>query len=362
MECYAVAGTQAEKSHDNRITLMHLTNLQKTKNDDDEDDDEIDDDGDDSDPLLYSVGIPHNGSVNRIRSMYTKPQIVATWSDIGKIFIWDVSEPLHNLTSTNNPKPTWKINPLYTVKSHTCEGYGLDWSNVSAGHLLSGDVENNIYHTMPTNSGWSTDIIPFKNHNGSVEDIQWSPNEAEVFASCSVDKTIAIGDLRNRSGAMISVVAHKSDVNVISWNKLATHMLLSGSDDGSFKIWDLRHFKSNEPVANYKWYNCPVTSVEWSSHESSVLSVSGDDGQLTLWDLSLERDADDPKDVDVPPQLLFVHRGQKYIKELHFHSQIPEVILSTAEDGFNIFKPDTQPEEEEGEEGEDKKIEEDIKE
>ena len=37
--------------------------------------------------------------------------------------------------------------------------------------------------------------------------------------------------------------AHESDVNVISWNRATTYLLLSGGDEGGIKVWDLRNVK-----------------------------------------------------------------------------------------------------------------------
>ena len=75
-----------------------------------------------------------------------------------------------------------------------------------------------------------------------MEDIQWSPSEKTVFASCSVDRTIRIWDTRSHEHrSMMSVTAHASDVNVISWNREVGYLMVSGSDDGTFRVWDFRN-------------------------------------------------------------------------------------------------------------------------
>ena len=72
------------------------------------------------------------------------------------------------------------------------------------------------------------------------------------------------------------------------------------------------------------------------------------DNSIAVWDLALERDPEEEirlaadciniKNV-APAQLLFLHAGQTDVKEVHWHSQIPGMLVSTAGDSFNIFKP-----------------------
>lgn len=372
---YVVAGTQAATPITNSIDLFKLSNISGKRRDlvpkkaadgsDMDNDSDSDSDDEDSDedelgtkqPVLQMRKVAHQGSVNRIRSMPQSPNICATWGDSGYVQVWDFRLHFNTLAeseadSIKGEAALFNQAPLCMFQ-HKDEGFAIDWSPLVPGRLVSGDCKNSIYLWEPTpESTWKVDSKPFSGHTASVEDLQWSPTEANVFASASVDKTIAIWDTRLGKSPATSFKAHDADVNVISWNRLASCMLASGSDDGSFSIRDLRLLKDGDSVvAHFTYHKHPITSIEWSAHEASTLAVSSADNQLTIWDLSLERDEEEEAEFkaetenkvnapeDLPPQLLFVHQGQKDLKELHWHAQIPGMIISTASDGFNVLMP-----------------------
>ncbi|KAK1296137.1 hypothetical protein QJS10_CPB15g00551 [Acorus calamus] len=273
--------------------------------------------------VLHKVA--HEGCVNRIRSMYQKPHICATWGDTGHVQVWDFSAYLNKLaeSETDVSRGATSIerhSPIIKYDGHNEEGYAIDWSPNKPGRLVSGDCKSCIHLWEPASGSWNVDTNPFLGHTASVEDLQWSPTEEDVFASCSVDGKIAIWDTRVGKSPALSVKAHDADVNVISWNRLASCMMASGSDDGTFSIRDLRFIKGDSLVAHFQYHKHPVTSIEWCPHEQSTLAVSSADNQLTIWDLSLERDEEEEAEFktklkeqatapeDLPPQLLFVHQ------------------------------------------------------
>ncbi|KAK8861511.1 hypothetical protein IAR55_002332 [Kwoniella newhampshirensis] len=358
---WIVTGTQAgevpgqgSKAKD-EVVIMRLGNLAKTQGDDDdsdaEDGDDDDQDGTDEDATLDFLSIPHVGSVNRIRAAPTStssgsadPYHVATFSETGKVHIFDVRPYIDTLAGPSS-RPRQK-SPIHTITNHgRSEGFAVEWGQTG---LLTGDIDRKIFLTTLTPTGFSTSSQPYLSHTSSVEDLQWSPSEPTVFASASADRTVRVWDVRAKGRkSVVSVEAHEQDVNVISWNKGVEYLLVSGGDEGGLKVWDLRMFKGTPtPVANFQWHTAPITSVEWHPTDTSVFAASGSDDQLTLWDLSVEPDEDEAPIVTpatngvsaVPPQLLFVHQGQKDVKEVHWHPQIPGMVISTASDSFNVFK------------------------
>lgn len=369
---YCVTGTQAEKSSWNSIGIFKLSNISGKRRDlvpdkkgnetdmdsDSSDSDEEEEEAGSGTPVLQLRKVFHEGCVNRIRAMTQNPHIVASWGDTGHVQVWDFSSHLNALAESESDlshgaSAVSNQSPLVKFGGHKDEGYAIDWSPLVPGRLVSGDCKNCIHLWEPTSgTTWNIDANPFVGHSASVEDLQWSPTEPSVFASCSVDGSIGIWDIRVGKSPATTIKAHKADVNVISWNRLASCMLASASDDGTFSIRDLRLLKEGDAVvAHFEYHKHPITSVEWSPHEPSTVAVSSSDHQLTIWDLSLERDEEEEAEfkakmkeevnapTDLPPQLLFVHQGQKDLKELHWHSQIPGMVISTAADGFNILMP-----------------------
>jgi len=366
LSLYLAAGTQADRDTNNKVMLMKLSELHKTKHDDKDEDDSGDDSDDDpedldEEPVLEERSFAHPGGVNRIRVCPQMPNLVATHSDKAKVHVWNVAPYVAALdgAASGAKAPPAKPQPLFTFHNGVGEGYSMAWNPLRPGRMVTGDGSKNIWTwelkegaggggssagaAGSKNNAWAVDSAPHKGHSSSVEDLVWSPSEEHIFASASSDRTVRIWDCREKHACKAFVAAHKSDVNVLDWNNRVQNLLVSGSDDGSIKVWDLRNFKSSEVLAHFNWHRGPITSVEWHPQEESCVAVSSADNSISIWDMALEHDElpghGATVQEELPPQLFFVHQGQRNIKEIHWHKQIPNAIISTAEDGFNIFKP-----------------------
>ena len=359
---YAVAGTQAAagREKENQIMVMKLSGLSRNDQARNRDsDDESDDDEEQSDPILETKSIPLKSTTNRIRA-HQLPQytlagppttITAAMQECGDVLVHDVTPHLQSFDTHGFQMPTTANKPLCTIRAHKKnEGYALDWSPlVTSGKLVTGDSVGAIFVTTRTDGGgFVTDTTPYMGHASSVEELQWSPNERNVFASASSDGTVKIWDVRSKSRKpAIGVKVSHSDANVLSWSHQTQHLLASGHEDGTWSVWDLRQWKTPEaasqskPIAHFDFHKEQITSLEWNHAEDSIVSVCAGDSTLTLWDLAVELDDEESKytaDVkDVPPQLLFVHYMEA-VKESHWHPQIPGAIMATGGSGIGVLK------------------------
>lgn len=353
---YLVAGSQASDPAANRIMVMKIANLTEMPRTNDEDDD--DDEEDEAYiPVVRACHIKQRAGVNRVKCMPQNGTLVASWSEgDGGVAVHNVAALLRSLDDDKEGAETrvvdWK--PVAGFAGHAREGFALAWSGVAEGALLSGDGAGAVHVWEPETVGarrnWAVDTAAFRGHEGSVEDLAWSPTEARVFASCSSDKTVRLWDARGKKQPVVTLQAHQDEVNVIGWNPHLTHLLASGADDGVWKVHDLRKASSagSPDVFVFGFHKHPISSIEWCPFEDSMIAVASSDDSVTVWDLSATKDDDappEPVDDDpflatVPEQLLFVHRGLTDPKEVHWHKQVPGLIGVTAANGFHLFAPE----------------------
>ena len=360
---YAVAGTQAAagKEKENQVLVMKLSGLSRMETQE-EDSDDGDGDDEDADPILETKSIPLSSCTNRIRAHQTSANdlvnipttFTAAMTESGDVHLHNISLHLNSFDNPGTVISHQQSRPMHTIRNHgSTEGYGLAWSPLfPEGKLLTGDVNGRIFVTSGSDTGsWNTESTPFTGHNGTVEELEWSPSEKTVFASAGNDGTVRIWDVRSRSRKpAVSMQVSSTDVNVLSWSRLTSHLLASGADDGEWAVWDLRHWKpstndasttvgKSSPVASFKFHKEQITCVQWHPTDDSIVLVAAADNTVTLWDLAVELDDEESKDTagvqDVPPQLLFVHYMDQ-VKEGHWHPQIPGCVMATGGSGFGF--------------------------
>lgn len=275
-----VVGSQSDRS--NKLTVLRMSDLcrmAKEKSEKEIDDEMLGEewnnnsDGEESsssdeeeelDPVLENYAFPHEGGINRIRICPQNNDIIAAWGEKGTVSLYDVGGALDLLdrstmsnkveTVSNYQVRKMRKDPFFVYSGHSTEGYAMDWSRVVSGRLATADCDGHIHiwnashpiaskDTISKSSPWgnsSFEVKPTYSPSGdnldnpSVEDLQWSPNEATVLASAECGGFVRIYDVRCPNRAMISNKIHGSgtDVNVISWNRLVSNLLASGGDDG----------------------------------------------------------------------------------------------------------------------------------
>ena len=167
-----VAGTQADSAASNTVNVLRFSALRKTQRapraDGEEDDEEEEEDEEEEAeggaassghgggggggglrgrPSVAAERAPHDGTVNRIRTMPQEPRVVATWSETGRVHLYDIRAQLRALDTrrAGTAAPAARHGgPVQTLTGHATEGYALAWSAAAPGRLASGDCAGRI--------------------------------------------------------------------------------------------------------------------------------------------------------------------------------------------------------------------------
>ncbi|KAJ3400299.1 Chromatin assembly complex, subunit 3, partial [Chytridiales sp. JEL 0842] len=143
--------------------------------------------------------INHDGEVNRARYMPANPNIIATKTVFGPVYIFDRTR------HPSVPNSDGVCLPEIKLMGHTKEGYGMAWHPKKEGLILSASEDTTVCFwdiKASTKSNRELDSLrTFTGHTAWVEDVAWHELHEDLFATVGDDKKMFIWDMRNPSNS-----------------------------------------------------------------------------------------------------------------------------------------------------------------
>ena len=261
--------------------------------------------------------INHSGEVNRARCMPGNSQWIASKGNGADVLLFD------RTAHVNKPNRNSQCKPEYRLTGHDKEGYGLSWSNMREGYLLSGsedglvclwDVSGSTGKRESSSDGSGSGVhlpalLTFKGHTDNVEDVAWHSSEPHLFASASDDKALLLWDTRAKPTAPVqTAVPHSAEINSLAFNPHNANLLLSGSADHTLALLDVRQLATK--LHSFEHHADQVFACHWSPFNASVFASGSGDRRCCVWDVRRIGEEQSPEEAeDGPSELLFVHGG-----------------------------------------------------
>ena len=113
--------------------------------------------------------------------------------------------------------------------------------------------------------------------------LRFSGDGREIVAGTS-DHNVLVYDLERRQ-TTLKLRKHGDDVNAVCFgDKLSPHILFSGSDDNTLRVWDRRSMADGREAGVFVGHTEGITYVDSKGDGRYVLS-NGKDQTMKLWDL-----------------------------------------------------------------------------
>jgi len=127
----------------------------------------------------------------------------------------------------------------------------------------------------------------YADHTGDVMCVSLNPGNPQVFVSGSVDCTTKVWDTRQGERCVANFTGHEADINTVHWFP-DTHCVVSGSDDGTVRLFDMRSFRQLNQYLNVENRSlhgddpAGVTSVDVSKSGHYIFAAY-DNGHVYMW-------------------------------------------------------------------------------
>lgn len=153
----------------------------------------------------------------------------------------------------------------------------------------------------------------------AIFSVRFSGDGRELVAGTNAS-TIIVYDIESRQ-VLHSFEGHKHDVNAVCFgDKESPHLLYSGSDDATIKVWDRRNLGDSRAAGAFVGHCEGITYLDSKGDGRYILS-NGKDQTMRLWDLRMAMsmsDFDEKDPAALTQYSLYDYRFQRYNDDLYF--------------------------------------------
>ncbi|KAI1460071.1 WD40 repeat-like protein [Annulohypoxylon moriforme] len=213
------------------------------------------------------------------------------FSDDGNFFFACVKDMKVRMYDTSNPY-NWRH---YKTVPFTFGSWTLTDASLSPDNkwLAYTSIQSNVClaPTDPNDTGdpymlnlSSTGRVGWHGEFG-IFSIRFSGDGRELVAGTNKN-SIVVYDIESRT-VLHSIEGHNDDVNAVCFaDKSSPHILYSGSDDATIKVWDRRSMGDGREAGAFVGHIEGLTYID-SKNDGRYLISNGKDQSMKLWDLKM---------------------------------------------------------------------------
>ncbi|XP_015908110.1 GATOR2 complex protein WDR24 isoform X2 [Parasteatoda tepidariorum] len=116
----------------------------------------------------------------------------------------------------------------------------------------------------------------------SCADVVWNPVDNAVLATAATNGSVVTWNLNSLQKQDMKFQDHKRTVNKVCFHTTEAQLLLSGSQDGTMKLFDLR---KKEVSSTFYSLSESVRDVQFCPHQYFSFAAVQENGYVQLWDL-----------------------------------------------------------------------------
>lgn len=124
-----------------------------------------------------------------------------------------------------------------------------------------------------------------------MNDVKWSHgNYDRIIATAVANGRIVVYDLQRPGLQLCRFQGHNRQVHKLAFNPHLPSWLLSGSQDGTIRMWDLRSASANRGTStcgskhSYQGNSDSIRDVRWSPTDGVIFATASDSGAIQMWD------------------------------------------------------------------------------